>query len=290
MILFGSQLSNASPSPHSAWDFVVVVRDYDPFHEALVAAGHHVRSPATLNRLARVLPPSITAFSPSPDGLPVAKCAIITTSDFVRALGPDSPDHFLKGRMVQKVRIEWARSESVRERLEGILADARRRVFEWAGPWLSEPITAESLPEEMLRVSYAGELRPENSERVLEVVASQRAWLTETYAQVLEAEADAGRLRRVDGGFAFEDPPTKADARRVRGYFRRSKRRATLRWGKHMLTFNDWLTYIQRKTERRTGLTIEITPAERRWPLLLLWPKVFRVLRARNRPLPEETE
>jgi hypothetical protein len=46
-----------------------------------------------------------------------------------------------------------------------------------------------------------------------------------------------------------------------------------------MITFNDWQTYIVRKVERRTGMSVELTPAERRWPLLLLWPKVFKVLR-----------
>jgi hypothetical protein len=68
----------------------------------------------------------------------------------------------------------------------------------------------------------------------------------------------------------------------VERYFRRSKARSTLRWFKHIVTFNDWLTYIQKKVERRTGLKIEVTPWERRLPLLLLWPKVFYVLRHRN--------
>ena len=52
-----------------------------------------------------------------------------------------------------------------------------------------------------------------------------------------------------------------------------------MRWAKHIVTFNDWLTYVQRKAERRTGLTIELTRAERKWPLIFLWPKVVRVLR-----------
>ena len=66
---------------------------------------------------------------------------------------------------------------------------------------------------------------------------------------------------------------------RLRLYFIRSKIRVTARWAKHVVTFNDWLTYVKRKAERRTGLTIELTPAEERWPLILLWPKAIKVLR-----------
>jgi hypothetical protein len=51
---------------------------------------------------------------------------------------------------------------------------------------------------------------------------------------------------------------------------------------KYVLTFDDWLGYVAAKVERRTGLRVELTPAERRWPLILLWPKFFRVMRARR--------
>ena len=56
-----------------------------------------------------------------------------------------------------------------------------------------------------------------------------------------------------------------------------------------MLTFDDWLDYIVHKTERRTGIRVELTQAERRLPFLLLWPKVFRVLRATKRGRPDES-
>ena len=42
-------------------------------------------------------------------------------------------------------------------------------------------------------------------------------------------------------------------------YFSRSKVRSTARWGKHIVTFNDWLPYVQKKVERRTGMQIEVT-------------------------------
>ncbi len=68
-------------------------------------------------------------------------------------------------------------------------------------------------------------------------------------------------------------------------YFNFSKLRVTARWIKHVLTFENWLPYVVRKVERRTGMTVELTALERRLPLIFLWPRLVRVLR--NRPADE---
>lgn len=285
VIVFGSQLVRAFPDAHSAWDLVVVVDDYRRFHGHLVRAGHHGRPAWLLSAMARILPPNITAFDPG-RGRPLAKCAIVSEAHFARALGPRAPDHFLKGRMVQKVALLWSVDEGVGRWAEAALEAARNDVLNWAGPHLARggsPFTAEAFARGMLRVSYRGELRPERGDRVEQVFEAQRDFLVATYRRVLDEAVAQGRLSDAgDGGYRFVEPPSRMHRWAVALYFTRSKVRATLRWPKHVVTFNDWLTYIQRKVERRTGLTVSITPWERRLPLLLLWPKVIRVLRHRN--------
>jgi hypothetical protein len=69
----------------------------------------------------------------------------------------------------------------------------------------------------------------------------------------------------------------------VQVYFVRSKFRATLRWAKHMVTFEGWLDYILRKVRRHGGGEIELTERERRLPLLFLWPRLFKYLRRKDR-------
>lgn len=283
VIVFGSRLVQTSPGRHSAWDLVVVVDDYGPFHRQLVAAGHHRRPAWLLSAMARILPPNITAFDPGDDRA-MAKCAIVSARDFGRALGPRARDHFLKGRMVQKVAVAYAREPEIRRETEERLHAARRDVLAWVAPYLASAFTPEGFARRMLEVSYGGEVRPESEDRVGEVFLAQKDFLAETYTTILTELAAEGALEALpDGRYRLARPPGAMRRFRISLYFARSKVRATLRWLKHVLTFNDWITYIQRKVERRTGVRVEITPWERRLPLLLLWPKVIRVLRARRR-------
>jgi len=62
---------------------------------------------------------------------------------------------------------------------------------------------------------------------------------------------------------------------------RRSKVRATLRWAKYVALYDDWLDYVVGKIARRSGVAIELSSRERRWPLIFLWPKAIRFLRSR---------
>ena len=281
VVLYGSQLHRSSPDAHSAWDLVVVVDRYPPFHRAMREAGAFRRPPLLMNLMGAILPPYVTAFAPWGDGRPLAKCLVLRRDQFRRAMGPHSRDHFLKGRLVQHVSTIWAASPEISSSLDEILADARRETLAWTRPFLGgRQFDAVTYTQEMLAVSFAGEVRPESADRVLEVWMAQRDWLVEVYGEVLARAAADGDLEPAgEGVYRFSHPASGWVRMARRGYFFRSKVRGIARWFKHMVTFNDWQTYIVRKVERRTGLKVDLTEAERRWPLLLLWPKVFKVLR-----------
>lgn len=276
ILLYGSQLLRAQPDVHSAWDLVLVVDRYGPFHRAIVDAGLQSRPVPLLNFMGHILPPSVTAVE-SVDGVAIGKCLIVSRKHFRRALHPRAPDHFLKGRMVQRVALIWAKDDRAAGAIEGWLRIARRDVLDWTGPWLAEPFDATSLTRRMLEVSYGGELRPENRSRALEIHSSQAEWLDEAFTEVLEdAAMDGDLVRTGDGGYRFARPPGAGTRLACRLYFLRSKTRATLRWFKYMATFDGWLQYLVRKVERRTGDRIELTRMERKLPLIFLWPRVFR--------------
>jgi hypothetical protein len=282
ILLFGSHMVQASPDRFSAYDLVVVVEDYREFYGALARAGLSRRTPAVQALLNRVLAPNVIALAPEGwDGGPVAKIMVVEPGVFERALSPSSPDHFMKGRLVQKVASLHARDPAAARWVGELLERARAGILEWAGPFLPDRFTAAEAAQRMLETSYAGEVRPEAGDRVRDVFEAQRPFLEGMMAGVLADAARAGVLVRDGDAYRFARVPGAGERRRARRYFLRSKLRATARWLKHVATFDNWLDYIARKVERRTGMRVEITPWERRLPLLLLWPKVVRVLRAR---------
>ncbi len=281
VILYGSHLLGANPDRHSALDFVVVVDDYARFYRALNAAGEIHRSPRVMGALSRFLPPNVIAFTPEDGADGIAKCLVVDRSDFVRALGSDPPDHFLLARMVQKVALVRA-ADADRERwAEGVLETARAGVLDWVGPFLAEPFDAEDLGHRLLELCYRAELRPEARNRAATIFEMQRTHFRDRFGPLLEAAVTDGRLSGEGGKYRFAVPPGPVARRRWRRHLAWSKARVTARWLKHMVTFDNWLPYIVRKVERRTGMKVELTPLERRLPLLFLWPRVVRVLLAR---------
>jgi hypothetical protein len=133
------------------------------------------------------------------------------------------------------------------------------------------------------------EVRPEPPGRAAVLWAAQRELQRPVFEALLRQLDSCGELRAcaaADGpasGWALLRPAGVVERLRSRLYFSRSLSRATVRWLKHVLTFEGWLDYIARKASRHSGESIELTPRERRWPLVFLWGRVFRYLWQKNR-------
>jgi hypothetical protein len=82
--------------------------------------------------------------------------------------------------------------------------------------------------------------------------------------------------------YGLARPVGSLERLRVGLYFRVSILRATLRWFKYIVTFDEWLDYLLRKVERHTGQKVELTPRERAHPLVFLWPRIYRYLRDKD--------
>jgi hypothetical protein len=282
VVHFGSTLTGSSPGKASAHDLFAVVADARAYYSRTRALCPTPRSAGFLARLNRWLPPDIVRLPPDGSG-PGAKVFVIGEPDFERALSRRARDQFVRGRLMQKVALVHARDPDARGRVEGWLERNRRLVPDWVRPWLPGRFDVEHFARRMMEVSYAGEIRPESTERVGEVFESERGWLLDTYGRVLRDASIEGRVRTAEGGFVYHPEPTARERLRSRLWFARSKVRATLRWTKYVLTFDGWLDYLAAKVERRTGVAVELTARRRRWPLVFLWPEFVRVLRARNR-------
>lgn len=285
VLLYGSHLLGAAPDRYSAHDLVVVVEEYVGTYRALRRAGFTHRPPRLMAGLATVLPPNVIAYSPEGASGPIAKCLIISSAHFERELSARSRDHFMISRMIQEVGVLYVRGAAVERWVADTLAAARSTVLDWAVPYVATPFTAESLTREMIAICYRGEVRPESGSRASSVFEAQRDYLTETYEKLLADAVVDGKVVREGDGYRSVVRPSRLARLRRAAYFNFSKLRVTARWIKHVLTFENWLPYVVRKVERRTGMMVELTSLERRLPFIFLWPRLIHVLR--NRPAGE---
>ncbi len=280
VLLYGSHMLRANPDAHSAYDFVVVVGSYEGFYAALKETGQLRRPVWLMVALSSVLPPNAIAFAPEERGA-LAKCLVVSDEHLEQALGAEPKDHFLLGRLVQKVGLVWSADAAAADWIERCLADARSRVLEWMAPYLDGPVDARDLGRRILQVCYQGEVRPEAKDRSDLIFQAQEDHFDLALTPVLRAALATGTFAEVDGKYRLAKPVPLAVVRRWRRHFRRSKLRATLRWFKHTATFDNWLPYVVRKAERHSGQTIELTRLERRLPLIFLWPRAIRFLLSR---------
>ncbi len=282
VLLYGSHLHGASPDRHSALDLVVVVSDYGDFYRGLRAASEIHRPAAFMVALSKVLPPNVIAIAPDGGRTALAKCLVVDRKDLLRALGPAPRDHFLLGRLVQQVRLVWGKDAETRQWVLGLLEEARADVLQWVGPFVDEPFDAEAVGRTLLGLCYRAEFRPEATNRSEVVFQGQREHFRRALQPGLDRAVREGRIVRTDGaGYRFVRRPDPRERRMWRRHFRWSKARVTARWLKHVLTFDNWLPYVIRKVERRTGMKVELTRLERRLPVIFLWPRVIRVLLSR---------
>ena len=281
VLLYGSHLLGASPDRYSAHDLVVVVEEYLGTYRELRRRGLTHRPPRLMASLAWLLPPNVIAYSPEGGDGPIAKCLIISARDFERELSSRSRDHFMISRLIQEVGVLYVRDAVAEQWLEARLDAARRTVLDWAAPYVATPFTAETLTREMIAICYRSEIRPESGSRAGSVFEAQRAYLVETYERLLADASTEGLLGREGNGYRSSRQPGPMARLRRSAYFFFSKLRVTARWFKHVLTFENWLPYVVRKVERRTGMNVELTALERRLPLIFLWPRLVRVLRSR---------
>jgi hypothetical protein len=286
VVFFGSRKTGARPDAHSALDFFVVVRDERRFYRALRGAGLVRRGPRLLAALGRLLPPtSISLTLPGADGPVRSKSAVLSGRAFARETSAGRRDHFMLGRLFQPAEVVYARDEDARRQTLQALARAHALAYRWGRPWLPPRFDVDAFARTLLRVSFAGEIRPEPVARRVETLwQAQQDGLRAVYGVLLRELALRGDLHdHGDGSYSPVRPVGAGERARLWLYFRWSMARATARWAKHVVSFEGWLDFLVRKARRHTGAEIELTARERRAPLLFLWPRVWRYLRQKDR-------
>ncbi len=289
IIHYGSHAQHSDARRESAFDFFVIVRQYRDAYESLARTVGTSYSPRTAATLNRILPPNVIAVTDSAHVPPLtAKCAVLSLGDLRRACSPSARDHFVRGRLFQYVQLAWTRDPDARMTVTDAIIDARVGSFTWGLPSLPLAFDAEQYFRVLLERSFSGEIRPESGGRIDALFNAQREVVLRAYDALLQQLARE-RILRSDGKvYQLTNPARALQAMRTGWYFRTSKVRATARWMKYIVLYDDWLDYVVRKIARRSGVTVELTARERRWPLIFLWPKAIQYLRSRPQRRPDQ--
>ena len=288
IIHYGSHAQRSDARRESAFDFFVIVDRYSDAYESLARTVGTSYSPRTATFLNRILPPNVIAVTDRASVPPLAaKCAVLSLDHLKRACSSQARDHFVQGRLFQHVQLAWTRDGEARAAVEDTIVEARARSITWGKSSLPPGFDAEAYFRALLERSFSAEIRPERGGRVNALVGAQHDIVIRVYDALLQRLAGENLLRKDGNVYHLTRPATAWERLRTGWYFRASKLRATARWSKYVVLYDDWLDYVIRKIARRSGTTIELTARERRWPLIFLWPKAIQYLRSRPQRRPD---
>jgi hypothetical protein len=287
LVFFGSRRTGAARADaFSAHDVIAVVSRYGAFYRAARAAGLTGKRPGLLALVSRVLPPTQVSLRFGEESLHV-KASVIEERALVRETSPSRRDHFCAGRLFQPAVLLFARDAAARETILACLVSAVRETWSWARPWLPASFSAAGYGLSALETSLHYEVRPEPAGRAEQLWVAQRELQQPVLDSLLRELASRGELAAAGppGAWSARRPVGRLERLRLSGYFRLSMARTTARWLKHIVSFDGWLDYIVRKASRHSGQELQLSERERRFPLLLLWGRVFRYLaESRKRP------
>lgn len=221
----------------------------------------YVLTEGRCRRLSRLLHPTVMFVELG--GLK-AKVGIMPMEDFAGAMAPDALSPHLWARFCQPVALAWLRDDAVAGRVVAALAEAVRAAAWWAvrlSPPAADPLAAWT---GLFVSTYGAELRSERADRPASLVAADPSrW--RRAAQLTFNAVSQGDRRRARRAWAWRRPLGRV--------------LAALRLVKAAFTVTNGAEYIAWKIERHTGRSLNLTPWQRRHPLLAALPLLVRLRR-----------
>ncbi|GHA81552.1 hypothetical protein GCM10009069_00730 [Algimonas arctica] len=257
-VYYGSSLRDLDDAGKML-DFYVLVDSYRKTHGSTLSG----RWRALTNRL---IPPAVYYLEQENDGvLSTCKYSIITLDEFERRCS----DSFLSqvwGRFSQPCALLDASNPAIEDRILQARVAAVRKLARETAPLFDAPATAPEFWGRAFYESYRTELRPESDDgRAQEIVARYQARY-DTVSETLFGASDNGQ-------YAVETYP--GNGSKFRWFMRRMIGRpiAAIRVLNSAATFDGGLDYVLRKVERHSGVSLEVTKAQRKHPVL--WSPVL---------------
>jgi hypothetical protein len=231
----------------------------------------------------KLLPPNVGYFEFTHAGHTLrAKYAVMSATQFRRRLRQRSLDTTIWARFCQPVQCVWTRSIDDRATMVELVCNAVTTAARWAVELGPNTATAEDFWRGLFARTYAAELRVEKTARPQDIVSH----CAERYAALLPLALQAMQVRfavNQDNALMPAIDPTQRERAQHRWSLRARLGRPLnlLRLAKASFTFEGAMDYVAWKIERHRGVRIEISPWQRRFPLLAA-PGLYWRLRRRG--------
>lgn len=245
VLFYGSCLRSGEDRDQVA-DLYLIVESYRAaYRNPLLAAANWI------------LPPNVFYIeAPYEDRLVRAKYALVALPQLERLVKPFTTQSYFWARFAQPMRLLWARDDKSRARILAVLAQA---VATTGGETQALVDRPEELFARAFRESYASELRSEGKERAAALYQFDR-------------DRYDGFARALMGGGGGNPVGFSGGRRRAARRWRRrrlaGKGLSVLRLMKGAFTFQDGASYLLWKIERHSGVRHELTPWQKRHPIL----------------------
>jgi hypothetical protein len=274
VILYGSCLNEKTRTPTSIHDFYLIVDSYWKFYPKKIHALLNLFLPPNSFNL------KITGEHHRPL---LCKYNVISLERLKKETSLRAKDIYHFGRFGKRVGIIWVKNESIRQELINCFYQAFRTNVLYTIPTLPDEFTLKDFLLSALSLSYQGETRTENDNKVQEFYESEKPFYEMIYGSILNHFIAQHSIIKnpIAGTYRFHQkgPQRELEKKRIESFLKKSKRRFVSRWPKHILTYKDYVDYLLAKVERSRGIKIELTPMERRFPLILGWKHFFRLKR-----------
>ena len=235
--------------------------------------------------LCRLLPPNVYHIHHKSGDLKVegqelrAKYALLTLNRFHKAMRHDFHSYFW-ARFAQPCEVLYVRDEATQSVLTDAFNRAAATFVRRVLPTMGDRFSSKDLWTHGLSLTYQCEIRTETSKRGESIYDFN----SEYYDRVTNAFTQpAGTLSESDPAILYCNPCSGVSRRfasfswglrRLQG-----KLLSLLRLLKAALTFNEPLEYLLWKIERHTGLYIEPSQRQLKYPLIFAWPLLWKLYR-----------
>jgi hypothetical protein len=249
--------------------------DHDSLVDCYVLVDHYasVYQKVWLALFNRWLPPNVFYWEvPVEERVVRVKYAVLSLEDFERSVSPEWFHSYFWARFAQPTVLLVSSSQTVRRRILNGLGMAVLTFLRTSLPRVSGRFTARELWSVGLSLSYGAEFRAESTGRADTLWRNDCEYYEQlTHAVFSSHFPNVQVVPQQEGrAYVFEETGWERFSNRMGWILRRwqGKILSVLRLMKGAFTFQGGMDYLLWKIERHSGVKIQLTPAQRRHPIL----------------------